>query len=623
MAVNRTTIAGPFHGITTDIPPTVDPQGFEDVVNFISWKGRLRTRPGLDIAGQFSPPDGNSPLNMTSFEDSENFFHTMLWTRANVYMITPGPTFNVLSLPVYIQTAELVNGGQGYSVNDQLDILQDGSVNGTMIVTAIASGPVTAVTLISSAGTGYTPGDVLNLIQSGSSNTAQVVVNTITGGGATGPIGTVTIVNSGSLYTSATGVGATGGTGTGAVFSIASGGVITNTTLNFGGAGYAVGDTLTLTQAPGGGSVIQVTSVAGGIITGYIVLDGGAGYSIATSIPVTGGTGTGALFNITGVSAPTTGGITSAVLDDPGSGYTTANNLPTSGGTGTGATVDIVGTTISSLGGSGSTGLPYAVLKAQNCVYFCNGSVPLMYSDGESSLKIAGNVPGACRFLTANAGQLLGAYWTEPDPTQPGAITYPQRLRGSDVDNFNEWNPALLSSDAFQSEIPDVPDNITGLSTIGYYSYVYRTNGITTAVPTGQSAEPFALYNIQTAPKGEGCVYPYSLASYKNIDRFIGNYDVYSFDGNNLTPIMDGKCNAEFFNDLNNASGVNQVRGIITPVLDNGFPFIAYMITIPGANVAWVLNIADGCWTRFAWNPPDTATSGAYDLQFVEQVYLT
>lgn len=461
MPVRRVPIKGPFHGIITDQPPTFDPQGFEVLVNLLSRKGRIISRPGLDLANKFSAPDGNPVLNMTSFKDAENFLHTLALTKANPYMLTsvtgpPAITFNLLGFPTYINT----------------------------------------------------------LI------------------------------------------------------------------LNAKGVDYLVGDLVYIQQLGAQGGSLQVLAVDGG------------------------------------------GGITAFQLLTRGSNYTAALNVPTSTpDNGSGATFDITVTTLASLGGVGSIGLPYAVVKAQNRVYFCNGSVPLCYTDGEAQFKIAGSVPGACRFLTANAGHMIGAVWTEPDPTQAQPIFYPNRVRWSDSGNFEQWDETDPASTAGLDDLVITPDDITGLTTIGNNSIIYRTNGISTMIPTGNSTIPFVIPNFSLAPKGEGCPYPYSLTSHNNIDRFIGNYEVWSFDGTNFAPLMDGRCNAEFFEDLNSAIGV--VRGFITPVLDNGFQYLGYAIMLPGLNKAWVLNIAEGSWVVFEWAPPTGAATGSYDLQLIEQVYLT
>lgn len=454
MAMNRTPITGPFKGIISDLPPTAVPNGWEDSVNFIGWKGRQRTRPGLNLGSSFGTPDGATTLNMTSFQDVANFLHTVVLTGKTAYMLTAGPVLNPLTNPTgYILTGVFSAAGTGYVIADQL---------------AIAGG-------------------------------------------------------TGGVYT--------------------------------------------ITDVDGSGAILD----------GYI--------------------------------------------SKTGSGYT-AGTKATTGGAGTGATILITVSSIISLGGANSTGLPYAVLKVNNRVYFCNGSIPLSYIDGEVDFKISGNVPGACRFLTVNQAHMIGAVWTEPAPNQPGGQFFPNRVRWSDSGNFDNWDESTLDSTAGVDDLINVPDSISGLSTIGVSSYLYRTNGISQMTATGSAVSPFSITNFSQSPVGEGCAYPYSLTSHNNVDRFIGNYDVWAFDGTNFTPLMDGKCNAKFFADLQGAAG-GPVRGMITTVLDNGFQYLGYVVTIPGTNFAWILNIAEGSWNRMAWAPPNVGATGFYDLQCIEQVYLT
>src|SRR5437762_9991577 len=60
------------------------------------------------------------------------------------------------------------------------------------------------------------------------------------------------------------------------------------------------------------------------------------------------------------------------------------------------------------------TALPYAIMLLNDRVYFSNGSKVLLYADGESSVKVAGNVPGSCRFMVVSASHLITAFTTVP-----------------------------------------------------------------------------------------------------------------------------------------------------------------------------------------------------------------
>lgn len=75
------------------------------------------------------------------------------------------------------------------------------------------------------------------------------------------------------------------------------------TTINDGGAGYAVGDEVTVVQSGAQLGMIKITTVSAGVVTGIQVLQGfqGKGYSTATALATSGGTGTGLLVNLVSV----------------------------------------------------------------------------------------------------------------------------------------------------------------------------------------------------------------------------------------------------------------------------------------------------------------------------------
>jgi hypothetical protein len=367
----------------------------------------------------------------------------------------------------------------------------------------------------------------------------------------------------------------------------------------------------------------------------FSVMGGGSGYVVGDIVfPVQAGA-FGAVAQVMEIGAG--GAITATGLDlvSPGNGYHTAANVPTTTtGNGTGCTVGFNAVTLGVSLDLNSTGLPYALAKVNNSVYFCNGSTPLLYTDGEASLKIAGSVPGACRYLTVNAGHMIGAYWTEPAPLTTGIPQSPAifttRVRWSDSNNFNEWSELVPTATAGLADLATVPHSITGLSTIGNNSYIYRTNGISVMSPTGNAASPFYISNYSAAPKGEGNVYPYTLTSHNNIDRFVGQTDIWAFDGSSFRSLAEGRVSTEIFNDLTLMEGLvvndprgtrNTPRGIITTFLDEGYVYLAYILSIPLLNKAWVLNIVENTWSTFTW--PKSVAQDSLTLQALEEVYTS
>lgn len=151
----------------------------------------------------------------------------------------------------------------------------------------------------------------------------EVTVTTI----SNNPVTTFTTPNTGSGYTSATGVATTpiqgqpgGGTGL-TLDTTAAGGPITAAAINVGGIGYATGDTGVI-NGGSGDAVYQITSQAGGVATGVRLLNPGLAYASATGATTTSAPGVPPNIGINfTVNITAAGAISAAVVDMPGQGF--------------------------------------------------------------------------------------------------------------------------------------------------------------------------------------------------------------------------------------------------------------------------------------------------------------
>jgi hypothetical protein len=241
------------------------------------------------------------------------------------------------------------------------------------------------------------------------------------------------------------------------------------------------------------------------------------------------------------------------------------------------------------------TSLPFGTAAILNRIYFCNGSVPLLYTDGEVSVKLAGDVQGSGRFLTQNAYSLIMAVTAEPAPGTVGSLLFPNRVRWSAAGLPDEWDPTIDFT-AGLNDLVDVPDIITGLATLGRNTYVFRTNGITVMYPTGIGTSAFAFEPYSFSPKGVGNKYPYSLATFNNRSVFVASNEIYVFDGTNMDVIGMGNKKA-IYKDLAQNTG-DVVRGMIVPNLGVDYDFLSYWLTIPGPDVTWVYSFDDRTWQK-------------------------
>ena len=239
------------------------------------------------------------------------------------------------------------------------------------------------------------------------------------------------------------------------------------------------------------------------------------------------------------------------------------------------------------------TSLPYGVQIMNGRVYFSNGSVQILYADGESSLKDS-TAPGAARFLAQNASHLIAAYMTEPEPGVVGSQVFQQRVRWSKSGDPNDWT----APGSGENDLLDVPDGITGLVTLGRNTLITRTNGLTIMTPTGIGTNPFAFENVSISPLGLGNRYPYSLAQYADFAVFISNSDIHLIDAGLGIKSIGGKAKKKIMRQLGDASG-DVVIGWPVAQLGPGIDYLSYWLTIPGAEATWIYNFDEDNWQQF------------------------
>lgn len=251
---------------------------------------------------------------------------------------------------------------------------------------------------------------------------------------------------------------------------------------------------------------------------------------------------------------------------------------------------------INPVGTLAGTALPYGLEKLISRVYFSNGSAPVLYSDGETSLKVAGDVPGAARFMAQNTDHLILAYTTEPSPLSPGALDFPRRVRWSASGNPDEWDPGVDFTAGFADQ-EEVPDVITGLLTLGRNTYIFHEAGVIIMYPTGNGVIPYAFEDYILGPAGFGNMYPYALASAGAFGISISFNEIWKFSGNSIDPIGLGN-KKRIFDDLQQST-LTGVTGRCIPALGQGFDYSSYWLSIPGPNVTWIYSFDDGNWQRF------------------------
>ena len=181
------------------------------------------------------------------------------------------------------------------------------------------------------------------------------------------------------------------------------------------------------------------------------------------------------------------------------------------------------------------------------------------------------------QFLGELNNQLILANVSVLDQGTGTVYNFPNLIWWSANGIPTQWDPTANTSAGFNAFL-DVPDQITGLVTLGIAGYIFRTDGITQFAITGSSITPFTFDHMWASDHGIGNVLPFSIAQYGPTAAFISTDNIYSLSVTSATAI-GGTARDAIFTDLANA--VSTPFANITPIFKNGFVYLNYILEIP------------------------------------------
>lgn len=248
-----------------------------------------------------------------------------------------------------------------------------------------------------------------------------------------------------------------------------------------------------------------------------------------------------------------------------------------------------------------ATGNPVSYRTFSSVLYYTNGGPFLASWDGVSQLPtqsvatiskadaptVGGSLPGAPTlvgplsiggfYLGELDNHILLANVVLQDSGTGLLYSFPNLLWWSANGIPNVWDPTQNTNAGFNPFL-DVPDEITGIMTIGIAGYLFRSNGITQFTPTGNGLAPFEFDHLWASEEGIGNVYSFTVAQYGANGYFCSQENIYKMSVNSFTPI-GGTARDAIVADLANATG-NPV-GWFTPALGLGYIYQLYVISIP------------------------------------------
>jgi len=284
----------------------------------------------IGAATKWTLPSSASALTFGTSTNSSSQLLTLNTLNSRVSIVTTGSgaTFTTASgVSTITSGGSITAAGTGYAVGDILTV--ESGAGGRISVTAIntASGAITGFA-VNNAGSSYSPSTLYS-----TSYYVSVSANTL----ALDASGII----KGSIFSATgdpAGAGATFTTASGAGVSTIAGCAIANA-----GAGYSVGDVLTVVGGTTSGKIAVSTISASGGITGFTVNTAGAGYTQSTTCTTTAvGTTAGRYLGTTSTAGavPTSGSFVAGdfVLDTTGFVYVYTGTAWSLAGTNTGLT---------------------------------------------------------------------------------------------------------------------------------------------------------------------------------------------------------------------------------------------------------------------------------------------
>lgn len=412
---------------------------------------------------------------------------------------------------------------------------------------------------------------------------------------ANNPVADIGVVNAGSLYVTATGVGTTSiqpqpGGGTGLTLNVAgTGSGITSAVVVSGGVGWSAGDTGTI-SAGSFDAAFRVTGVTAGAVNTIILLNRGTTY--VTQLGVAAVAGPGIPSNLGAgliLSIAAAGAITAIGIQNPGRDFVVGNVGFINGGLGDATyrvtAVDGLGAVIGYSIIQGGTIIDPALTFSQKST---SGSGSGFTLTGPDYGAFLGLVPVTLPFDRPVVGDISDGF---------GVLVFlgQQILAASDQLDLSTWQP-LSYGVTNQS-----PDNCISVHVIHDEVFVLKQANVEVWVDQGLANFPFAP--VTSVHMEVGCMAPFSVAVADEELIWLGRNDqgqgqVMMATGYRVQSISTQALVNEFSKYPNLGDAIAYARQ------EGGH--VCYVITFPEANKTWCYDktssglVGYPIWTQLA-----------------------
>lgn len=188
------------------------------------------------------------------------------------------------------------------------------------------------------------------------------------------------------------------------------------------------------------------------------------------------------------------------------------------------------------------------------------------------------------------------------DVTEDGN-RYPQRIRWSDTSDPEDF----LNGNASYQDLTG-PDFLKGAVTFkGDYLVVCKEKSLWLGYATGESD----IFQFDRKVENKGCLSGRTIKAEGDFVYFMGDHDIYAFDGIGVESIADRRVRAEIFRTANPAQYAKSLAVLKT----DQHEYWLFVVDINGTycDVCWCYNYELRTWTRF--KTADVLTSGGHYAQ--------
>lgn len=225
----------------------------------------------------------------------------------------------------------------------------------------------------------------------------------------------------------------------------------------------------------------------------------------------------------------------------------------------------------------------FVFANSQNSIVFSQGVDPVMrmpFTGTTYAALDAGAV--AAQYLTRAAGRLLLGH------TYESSVSKPFRIRFCVRDTHTDWTGI---GSGFR-DCSEFPHHLKGLKKLGAGVAVYYDKAIELASQSGMAAAPL-VYDVRIADIG--LYAPATLQGRNDLHMFVGNDNVYTFNGVQLDPIGEVIRDALFYS-LNTI----KLDRCFAEIISSTQEYLIFLCTSanPTPNVVWVYH-----WGRKIWYP--------------------